>query len=704
VRRDADRAILASVAPTGVVVTDDLAIVEFRGEIAPYLEPAPGAATLDLLRMAREELRLTLKRAIDDARITGKPARREGVAMGTGGRQRTIDVEVIPFHSMPAGTRLFAVLVTEHAAPLRAEALAPSPDAARLAVEESLRRELTSTREYLQSVIEQLEAGNEELRAANEEIVSSNEELQSTNEELQTAKEELQATNEELRTVNDEMLDRNVEATRLADDLTNVLSSAAIPIVILGRDSRVRRFTPAATKTLDLSAADIGRPITETAARVHLPEVPALVADVLQNLAPLERTVQTEDGRWYRLAVRPYRTLDNRIDGTILSVYDIDALKKAELIQAQDRLTRNEAGFRHMLTSATEAIVMSEPGGRLVFANDAAARIFGYAQGEMLGLQVDDLLPARLREAHARHREGYVASPTPRRMGTGRDLLALRKDGTEFAVEVALSPMEGSEGRLLVAFITDITVRKDAERKIEDYQAKLQRMVFEAALTEERERRRLAQDLHDRIGQSLALARMKLEGVRGAGAADVQIAISASVDLLAAAIEDARTLTFELAPPVLYDLGLTPALSWLCEDLERRTGVHIEVAGDDVRAPFDDATAALVFRAVRELLTNVFKHAKARSARVVLGRQGEHFGIVVEDGGAGFDVEKAAHGRNIGFGLFSVREQIARLGGTVDIESAPQRGTRVSLRVPIVRDAPVPDSHQGERNENPPGR
>jgi PAS domain S-box-containing protein len=710
------------------------------------------------------------------------------------------------------------VLFTDRPAPAPAGTV--PADAARADVEQALRLELASTREYLQSVIQQLEVGNEELKAANEEILSSNEELQSTNEELQTAKEELQATNEELRTVNDEMLDRNVEATRLSDDLANVLSSVAIPIVILGRDSTIRRFTPTATKILNLIPGDVGRPITDIQTKIRIPDLSALVADVLQHLVPLDKTIQAEDGRWYQLGVRPYRTLDNRIDGTVLTVYDIDALKKAELslaearhfaesivetmreclvvvdgdlrvrqanrafceqfrttvaeiegrrldaldakasgplglthlieglpsggqlenvrlerelpgvgwrtlmvngrrlersgwflltlvditerARAEERLAKSEAGFRQMLTSAAEPILISDPRSRIVFANEVAKRVFGYPGEEMVGLHVNDLLPERFREAHATLHANYMAAPTPRPMGLDRDLVGLRKTGEEFPVAVALSPMEGSEGPLVVAFVSDISARKEAERKIVDYQTKLQRMVFQSALVEERERRRIAQDLHDHIGQSLALARIKLEAARSA-AVGVAEAIDAAVALIATSIEETRTLTFELAPPILYDLGLKAALSWLCEETEKRTGVHVEIADGGPDEPLDQTTSALVFRAVRELLTNVFKHAQTPAARIALKEVGDHFEIAVEDKGTGFDVEKAAHGSSGGFGLFSVREQIARLGGTVDIQSTPRDGTRVTLRVPTAMEDGAEGAPTKENDENPAG-
>ena len=698
VRKDADRAILAAVAPTGVVISDDLGILEFRGEIAPYLEPTPGTATLDLLRLAREEIRLVLWRAIDEARATGKRARRDAVPIGPGADRRSVDLEVVPFQLGPA--RFFAVLLAERPASGAPDVTAPPKDSAQLALEASLRQELGSTREYLQSVIEQLEAGNEELKAANEEIVSSNEELQSTNEELQTAKEELQATNEELRTVNDEMVDRNAEATRLAGDLTNVLSSVAIPIVILGRDSRIRRFTPSATKVLGLTASDVARPIGETSARHQLPDVMALVEEVLHQLTPVERSIQTEDGRWYRLAVRPYRTLDNRIDGTVLSIYDIDALKKSEGLLAEARDYAEE-----IIATMRECILVLDADLRVRSANRAFCEQFRTnpedVQGQRLqamdGKQWD--VPELTRLTGALARGDQVEEARFERSFPQIGVRCLSANGRRM----------GNKGLILLA-LADITDRVrgerartlDTERTIKDYQGKLQEMAFEATLAEERERRRLAQDLHDRVGQSLALARIKLEAVKGgAGGGEAQEAIAGALELIATSIEDTRTLTFELAPPVLYDLGLTPALSWFCEELERRTGIHVEIGSESERAPFDEATAAILFRSVRELLTNVVKYASVASARLTLARSGNEYEIVVEDAGAGFDPELMARRWSKGFGLFSVREQISRLGGTVDLYSRPGSGTRVRLRVPIVGNEPAPSSRGGGAHEDP---
>jgi signal transduction histidine kinase len=176
---------------------------------------------------------------------------------------------------------------------------------------------------------------------------------------------------------------------------------------------------------------------------------------------------------------------------------------------------------------------------------------------------------------------------------------------------------------------------------------------------------------------------MKLASARDASTDTARSAIDEASELISQSVEDTRSLTFELSPPVLYDLGIKDALSWLVEEIEKRHDTKIELVDDEADKPLDDATAALAYRAVRELLLNVVKHAKARTARLSLRRVDDHFAIDVEDCGAGFDPGEVLGGAKGGFGLFNVREQVRRLGGTVDIVSAPREGTRVSVRIPI---------------------
>ena len=201
----------------------------------------------------------------------------------------------------------------------------PAPDNARLA------QELSATREYLQSVIEQQEAANEELQSANEEVQSANEELQSTNEELETSKEEIQSSNEELATVNDELNNRNAELNRVNNDLVNLLGSVQMAIVMLGPDLRIRRFTPTAEKLLNLIPTDVGRPLADIKLNLDdLPDLEPLLAEVLDTVSTKERDVRDRHGRWYSLRLRPYRTLENKIDGVVVMLLDMTDRKRAE--------------------------------------------------------------------------------------------------------------------------------------------------------------------------------------------------------------------------------------------------------------------------------------------------------------------------------------------------------------------------------------
>lgn len=338
---------------------------------------------------------------------------------------------------------------------------------------------------------------------------------------------------------------------------------------------------------------------------------------------------------------------------------------------------------------------MVDPAGRIVFANSAAASLFGYSRDELTGLSVDRLLPPGLEQMHAGYRNAYLAAPSPRAMGRDRDLVGRRKDNTEFPIEVSLSTILQHKTPIVVAFVTDVSERRRADTEIRAYQDRLQRMAFDAAVTEGNERRRLAIELHDGVVQDLALVKIKLSPLRIALLGDQQTAVNVAVDLLEEAIERSRTLVFELSPPVLYDLGLRQALDWLAEDIAKRHSVTIEVRDDGVFKPLSDATKGVLFRAVRELLVNVLKHARAPSARVSLSRIDHDIQIDVQDRGVGFDPDKASKGNPDRFGLLSVREQIGGLGGRIKIQSGIGMGTLIRLRVPLQSSTMPPPVEEG---------
>lgn len=331
--READRVLLARFSPAGVLINDNMDILQFRGRTSAFLEPAPGTASFNLLKMAREGLLADLRAAIHTARKKDTAVRRDNIRIRTNSHFINAAIEVIPFAGA-SRDHYFLVLLEE------LSVLPPEPEPktkrgakgkrAESSAERQLarlKRELEATREYLQSIIEEQEAMNEELRSANEEIQSSNEELQSTNEELETAKEELQSTNEELTTLNEELENRNQELAQVNNDLLNLLASIDIPIVMLDAGMRIRRFNLGAQRALNLIPADVGRPIRDLNITLLLDDLEALIASVIDNLETRELEVRDRNGKLFLLRVRPYKTTENKIEGAVMVLIDIDQLR-----------------------------------------------------------------------------------------------------------------------------------------------------------------------------------------------------------------------------------------------------------------------------------------------------------------------------------------------------------------------------------------
>ncbi|PHJ56925.1 ATPase [Nostoc linckia z18] len=336
IQKEADRIVLNRYSPVGIIINSDLEILQFRGQTSSYLEPAPGRPSFNLLKMAKADLRLELRTAIHQAKKQQQSITKEGLQLREDERVRQIKFDVIPFKS-PVSTETYFLVLFEDISSLPPAAPEVTGNntlkSRRSKVNEQetnqLKQELATTREYLQSIIEEQQATNQDLRAANEEILSSNEELQSTNEELETAKEEIQATNEELNTINDELQRRNIESTQVSNDLLNLLSSINIPILMLGGDLRIRRFTPSAQTIFNLISTDIGRPLSDINHNLNLPNLEEQILEVISTLNLKAQEVQDQEGHWYDLRIRPYRTIDNKIDGAVVVLVDIDALKRS---------------------------------------------------------------------------------------------------------------------------------------------------------------------------------------------------------------------------------------------------------------------------------------------------------------------------------------------------------------------------------------
>jgi two-component system CheB/CheR fusion protein len=342
-QKEFDRRLVTQFVPPTVFVNDELEIVHTRGNVSRYLKMAPGRASLNILKMARDSLLMDLRNALGRAKKEGIPVRKQGIALkavsGNGweheGKTATqfVSFDVMPLQLGETKEFYFMVVFQEEDADAsrgrkrtatRQEQTMADATNNRIV---KLEQELGATKEYLQSVIETQEATNEELQSANEEILSSNEELQSTNEELETAKEELQSANEELSTVNDELRNRNADISTANNDLTNLLSSIEIAVVMLGPDATIRRFTPQAQKTLGLIPGDIGRPFLNINPLVQIPNLQQMVLQVISNAQIVEKEVAIRDGHSYLVRILPYRTAEGKHEGVVITLVEIHSVE-----------------------------------------------------------------------------------------------------------------------------------------------------------------------------------------------------------------------------------------------------------------------------------------------------------------------------------------------------------------------------------------
>ena len=325
----ADRIVLSAYAPAAVVIDREIRVQQFRGRTDLFLEHTPGPATLNLLQLVRPTMVADLRSTIHRALKTERPARKERTLVKYDGKIREVNIEVVPF-KVPASDKSWLLVIFDETTKGTRPGKLPQVlgKTAREREITQLERELAASKESLQAIIEEQESTNEELKSANEGIESSNEELQSSNEELETAKEELQSTNEELTTLNEELSNRNLEMMQVNSDLNNLLASIQLPIVMVDHTLTVRRATPAARQAFNILQTDIGRPLRELRPNIDVPDLEDILCAVIQTASTRARRIIDKDGHEYSLRVRPYRTGDNRIDGAVITLVDIDGNKQ----------------------------------------------------------------------------------------------------------------------------------------------------------------------------------------------------------------------------------------------------------------------------------------------------------------------------------------------------------------------------------------
>lgn len=382
---------------------------------------------------------------------------------------------------------------------------------------------------------------------------------------------------------------------------------------------------------------------------------------------------------WLRSTARPQRLDDGSVawDGLALDVTDEK--------NAGEALRESEERFRNLVEGSLQGIAIVDTDHDLLFANNAYSAMFGYRNTEeiqKLGSHLKLYAPGdrqRVRNfGEARLRGDSIP--------VAYELDGIRKDGriVHIVTTMRLIAWKGRPAFQITA--TDITERKRTEARLQDYQQQLRRLASEISLAEEKERRRIASELHDGAIQNLALAKIKLgeleksqdQGKRGASLDEIR-------ELLELSIHDARSLIFELSPPVLYELGLAAAVEWLGEQFQTRYRIACRVVAEQGNVPLQVDFEVVLFQVLRELLVNVVKHANATRVEITLRRMGERLAMQVNDDGDGFDAAAVVSGSGGGFGLFNIRERLQLLGATFEIESGP--GTRVTVTAPLATEA-----------------
>jgi two-component system, chemotaxis family, CheB/CheR fusion protein len=680
-QKEADRIVMNQYAPAGLVASGDLQILHFRGNVTPYLALPPGKASLSLLRLVRPEFAAELRTAIQRAEKEDISIRKQGLLFKRNGHVNEVDLEVVPFKGS-ADERFFLVLFHENPVPdsestkQASQAESPGNDGLEAA---RLQRELQAIKGQMQSVIDEHEATNEELKSATEEALSSNEELQSSNEELETAQEELQSSNEELVTINEQLQNRNRELSQLSDDWSNLLSGLNIPVVMLGKDLRIRRVTQPAEKLLGLIPADIGRHISNIRSSFKVPSLANFAAEVTEQVGQKEVEIQDHNGRWYSMRMRPYWTSDNRIDGVLMIYIDIHDLKTMQAALEEKK------GFSEAVMESTGALVMvTDLDGRVVSFNRACQIISGYKLEEIAGKVIWEsaLIPRD---------EAKSVQTIYRRLAAGLDSIQhenhwIVRSGPRRLISWNSAPMPhpSRHPNHLVRIGTDITERREMEAALRQSQTQLQTLAAGLVAAQEEERARVARELHDDIGQKLAMLNLEAESVlrKGARTDELRNELARLSHRLRGIMQDVEQTSYRLHPSALEHLGLSVALKSYCADFGKQNDITIRFSQRNLPRLIPPDLGLTLYRILQEALRNVSKHSGSRQAAVSVAGENGVITLRIKDSGRGFDPSST---KKRGLGLISMAERVRGAGGTLAVKSTPGAGSSIEARIPIPR-------------------
>jgi two-component system CheB/CheR fusion protein len=685
VLREADRLVLAEHGPPGAIIDDEMNVVQVRGRTAPYLELSPGEPTQNLLKLAREGLIAGLGKAIGAARRTNATAHEAGFRIEDDGQLRDAAIKVIPFRgSSPSAERYFLVLF-EDAAPKGGLRVVRKPAIGDNGGSDRLRRELVATKEYLQSIVEDNATTLEELRAANEEA-------QAGNEELETAQEELESANEELNTLNEELKISNVEFSKVNRDLTNLLESISIPLVMVGRDLRIRRFTRAIEPMLNLIASDVGRSITDLQPQIELPDVRRLLLDAMEGGNRQPRDIRDSHGRWYSLRILPSMGPDGRTDGAVLMLIDIDAAKRGlDFAEAIVETVREPLAILNQNLQVVQANKMFYETFRAAREETEGRLIYDLGNGQWnipkLRELLENILPANatFRDFEVTHEFEHV----------GRKVMLLN------ASEI-FNP--NAQARMILLAIEDVTDRKQAEEELRTTNAELQHFAY--ALTHDlQEPLRMVVNFTELLGREYA---GKLDGE-----ADRFISYSVEGALRIEALLKALLAYWEVAerePGSLAPADCGAVLAKVLLNLQAAIAESGAIVTSDP-LPTVVTEEVMLIQLFQNLISNSIKYRGEETPRIHVSadRGAEGWLFAVRDNGIGIDPQyadrvfgmfKRLHGSEVpgtGIGLAICKKAVERQGGRIWVESEAGRGATFKFTIPST---PAPGPDRGALTKN----
>jgi two-component system, chemotaxis family, CheB/CheR fusion protein len=694
--------------PPSILVDDAYNILHLSETAGRYLLQPKGPITSELLKLVRPELQMELRSALfqafeKDRAIVSKP-----VPVQFNGRPHLVVLSVRPRRPASNGVkglqRQALVVFLEDELDERADgilgapALAEGRDQARnneLIIQ--LESEVQRLREQLQASVEEFDSSNEEMKAANEELQSINEEYRSTTEELETSKEELQSVNEELQTVNNELKDKLEEISRAHSDLENLIASAEVATLFLDSELRIERYTPATAAIFNIMPSDRGRPISHLTHNLEYPELEREAREILGHPTPHEREVRGQTGEWYLVRMRPYRTMEDKIDGVVITIVDITPVKAAQEAQRQmaEDLERRVEQRTAEVEEANQNLSQARDLFHTLFhANPIPTSLTRLEDGlfmdvndaylEYYGLEYDHVIGRTSAELHVPHaprvRPGLVARLLKEGMIRNLEMAIDFPSGETRNILASLQRINLDGTDAIISTFSDITERVRSEQQVRDVASSL-------TASEQVERHRISRVLHDDLQQNIFAVKMQLtflsEAIENNDLQGLRLDLQQLDNWLEQAIATTRQLSIDLSPPVLNDEGLTEAVIWLASQMKEQYKLEVAVHTNGIHAAFEDDVRVLVFQSIRELLFNVVKHSGTLIAQVRFEQIGDKVFITVSDGGMGFDSQAVLEDWKTGHGLLRMRDRLLLLGCNLEVKSEPDNGTRITIEAPI---------------------